>query len=172
MNRALSEASLDNRWLIYALNPAGVKLNPDQETSLFDRQRQEKRRLAHQLWALCHLRRVSGDESVSDGLMAGLCQRMAEGNGLDIPVHDLYCERVAFPLIGGHAELINRRWVVRMIENQRQDGGRRDPWYGFSSTLEWGDNPQSNEHTTLLALWALRQVKYGHPEAFTLPDNR
>ena len=59
-----------------------------------------------------------------------------------------------------------------MIENQRQDAGWRDPWYGFGSTPDWGDNAESNEHTILLALWALHKVKYAHAEPFGLADNR
>ena len=58
-----------------------------------------------------------------------------------------------------------------MFENQHQDGGWRDPWYGFSSTPEWGDIPESNEHTTLLALWGLHQVKYAHPQGAVIWGN-
>ena len=59
-----------------------------------------------------------------------------------------------------------------MIEVQRQDAGWRDPWYGFGSTLDWGDNPERNEHIILLPLWALHRVKYAHAEPFGLADNR
>ena len=169
MNRALRETTLGNRWLIYALNPEGVRLTPVEERTLFDSERSKRRQLAHQLWAVWQLRRVSGDPRATDRLITRLSERITGESAVDIRVHDLYCERVTFVLMAGHPEMINRRWVERIIENQEQDGGWNDQWYGFSSTPQWGDNPDSNEHTTLLALWALYQVQYGYPEAFGLP---
>ncbi|UCD28274.1 MAG: hypothetical protein JSV03_14495 [Planctomycetota bacterium] len=125
--------------------------------------------MSHQLWSLWHMRVINKDPRVTDQLLEELCRRIARENTMDLRANDLYFERAAFILMAGHPEMIKRRWIERIIENQNNDGGWRDPWYFFGSTGQWGHLSSSNSHSTMLALWALYRVRYVYSEQFGLP---
>jgi hypothetical protein len=169
MNQALADESLDNRWTIYALDPQQVRLAAEDLRGLFDPNEWEDYQLTHQFWALWHLRRLWQDRRVSDELLSTLCRRIADEAADDIRVTDLSAERLAFLLLADHPEMVRRRWIERQIENQRADGGWADWWYTLGTSLHYAGDPESNEHTTLLALLALYHVKYKYAEHFSLP---
>jgi hypothetical protein len=169
MNQALAGESMDNRWTIYALDPKQVRLAPEDLQGLFDPNEWEDYKLTHQFWALWHLRRLWQEPRVSDELLTTLCRRIADEAAHDIRITDLSAERLAFLLLADHPEMVRRRWIERQIENQRADGGWADWWYTLGTSLHYAGDPESNEHTTLLALLALYHVKYKYAEHFGLP---
>jgi len=162
MNAALPDEILDNRWLIYCLNPAEVALKPAEVESLFDTQRWTERKLTHQLWALWHLRLVSDDSRVTDELLEQLCRRITDENIRDPRTLDMNYQRVAFTLMACHPEMVRRRWIERIIEQQRADGGWNDWWWGLTSMHHKGDPRLSTAHATVQALWVLYQVRYAY----------
>ncbi|UCF32738.1 MAG: hypothetical protein JSV78_10430 [Phycisphaerales bacterium] len=169
MNQALAGQSFDNRWTIYALDPQHVRLAPEEVRGLFDPNEREEYELTHQFWPLWHLRRLWQDPRVSDELLTTLCRRIADEAAHDIRITDLSTERLAFLLLADHPEMVRRRWIERQIDNQQADGGWADCWYTLGTSLHYAGDPESNEHTTLLALLALYHVKYKYAEHFGLP---
>ncbi len=155
---------IDNRWLLYSFAPDQAELDAEDLEGLFDADRWHGRKLTHQLISLTRLHEDGGAPPGSEETIAKLCRRLAGQLRLDIAVVDIYIQKIAFVLDAGHGEMINRRWVERVIENQRPDGGWNDRWLRvFTSyrrpALDLAD-PPSNQHATIQALWLLYQVKY------------
>jgi hypothetical protein len=165
LNAALPDTPFDYRWLTYALDPQHIKLAPDELAGMFDGERWHGLVLAHQLWALCHMRRLAPDPRVSAGLLSRLCERIAAEHARDLVVTKLHSERVGFILMAGHPARINRRWVERLIANQRADGGWNDRLYACTLPTQFRDGP-SDEHNTLVTLWALHEARYRYPAQF------
>jgi len=173
LNKVIQIEYLDNKWILYALANEQARLSQDTHKGLFDSQRWKERVLTHQLWALIHLRQRNGDSKEWDPLIQQICQRISRREKIAICVHDLYIQRVGFVLFAGHPELINRRWVERIMDNQKTDGGWNDRWLCFRSvssprrpTLDINQN--STQHATVQALWTLLQIKYRYPQHFGL----
>lgn len=159
LNATLPKTPFEYRWLTYAIDPQHVKLAPDDLAGMFDSERWRGLVLAHQLWALCHMRRLAPDPRVSAALLSRLCERIANEHARDLVVTKLHSERVEYVLMAGHPAQINRRWVERLIANQRADGGWNDRLYAFTLPTPFRDHP-SDEHVTLVTLWALHEVRY------------
>lgn len=66
-------------------------------------------------------------------------------------IADLRYEAVAFLLLSGKNDLVQPRWIDKIISEQREDGG----W-----SKEVGGN-KNDPHSTLLALWSL--LEYSRP---------
>ena len=84
---------------------------------------------------------------------------------------DIYIQKVTFVLRAGHPEKIRRRWIERIIENQREDGGWNDRWFCFTSgrrPVFKAPVPLSDQHATLQAITALYMVRYKYPEYYGL----
>ena len=106
-----------------------------------------------------------------DSLIEHLCERITKSQRFDIAVVDLYIQKTAFVLMAGHVQKVRRRWVERIIANQRSDGGWNDKWFFLTSTNRPCLRPvPSNQHATVQALWLLYQVKYRHARQFALSD--
>jgi hypothetical protein len=168
LNGLLPGTLLEYRWVIYALDPQHVALAPDEVAGLFETERWHGLTLAHQLWALCHLRRFTADPRLTPELLNRLCQRIANEHARDLVLTKLHSERIGFILMAGQPGRINRRWVERLIANQRADGGWNDRLYAFTLPTPLRDRP-SDEHDTLVTLWTLHQVRYRYGAQFGVP---
>jgi hypothetical protein len=170
LNRTIADEMMDNRWMLYAIAPQKGRLDAEDLEGLFDPDRWSGRHLTHQVMALIRLREDKASTAQCEQTIEKLCRRIASQLRLDIAVVDLYIQKIAVVLDAGHAELIGRRWVERVIENQAPDGGWNDRWCRvFTSfrrpALDLAD-PPSNQHATIQALWLLYQVKYRDRERF------
>lgn len=171
LNKVIQKDYLDNKWILYAIAKDQAQLPDEVEKGLFDTQRWVHRVLTHQLWALIHLRqRTDGGEQL-DQTIEAVCRRIVEREKIAICMHDIYIQRCGFVLFAGHPEKIKRRWIERIIANQRDDGGWNDRWLVFRSdsrrpTLDTGQ--ASTQHATVQALWTLLQIKYRYPQHFGL----
>jgi len=171
LNITINKESLDNKWVLYAIAPDKAKITPEQ-MHLFDRNRWQGRKLTHQLDALIILRRTSGPSKELDELIEHLCNRLKKELVFDIPVVDIYIQKVTFILRAGLPQKVRRRWLERIIANQLPDGGWNDRWFCFMSDSKRPlfdfNTPPSNQHATLQALTALFLVRYRYPEYFGL----
>ena len=171
INKAIREEKLDYKWILYAIATDQARLTEDTMNGLFNTQRWKNSVLTHQLWALIHLRQRNGNSKEWDTVIQQLCQRLSQREKIAIGVYDIYIQRVGFILFAGHPELINRRWVERIIGDQDADGGWNDRWFCFRSvarkpTLDI--NQPSTQHATVQALWTLMQIKHRYPQHFGL----
>ncbi len=170
MNADLANLSLDYRWLTYAMGPDKVKLSEQDLADLFDAEKFDGLVLAHQLWALYHLRRLNPEAEVDDELVRRICERMAAEHARDVLYHQLHAERVAFLMLAGHADLVKQRWFERIIELQTESGGWRDRWYALNIVHMPGPHLTTDEHITIIALSALYIARYEYPEVFGPPS--
>ena len=154
---------LYQRWLIYTLDPPIVDLAPSDMRGLFDAERWQKRQLTHQLMALLILRRLYDDPRVTDHLVRRLCSRIAAESFYDPRMLDMSYQRILVLLMADAPELVRRRWVERIIEQQCPDGGWNDCWWGLSSMVHDHDPRLSDAHATAQALYALYLVRYADP---------
>lgn len=172
LNLAIKNEYIDNKWILYAIAPDKADITPEQ-MELYSREKWNMRRLTHQLWALIHLRKTRPNVN-NEELINHLCNRIAHQLTFNIPVVDLYLQRIAFVLYAGFPEKIRSRWVERVINNQRADGGWNDRWLCFESIKHLRrpvfsiNQPPSDQHATIQALWLMCQVKYRYPQYFSI----
>ncbi len=170
LNITIEKESIDYKWLAYALAPDKAHITPE-EMFLFDAERWQRRQLTHQLIALVRLRETQGSNQKLDELIEHLCSRLNKELYFDVAVVDIYIQKVLFTLMAGHPEKIRRRWVERIIANQRADGGWNDRWFCFTSNrrpiLNFEDR-SGNQHATIQAITVLYFVKYKYPKYFGL----
>jgi len=173
LNQTIKNEYIDNKWILYALDPEKAELTEKQMKDFFNGDIWQGRQLTHQLWALIHLRDRQGDNEELNNLIEHLCNRITGQLPYNIAVVDIYFQKNAFVMKAGFPEKINRRWLERIIENQLTDGGWNDRWYCFQSPRRplFTPQPPSNQHATVQALWLLYQVKYRYPEHFGVIDN-
>jgi len=170
LNEAIDRDYIDNKWILYAIAPEYANVTP-QQIGLFDPDRRQERQLTHQLWALVHLARTRDTDKKLDSLIEHLCDRITKSQRFDIAVVDLYIQKTAFVLKAGHPKKVRRRWIERIIANQRSDGGWNDKWLFLTSARRPSlRRSPSNQHATVQALWLLYQVKYRYARQFALPD--
>jgi hypothetical protein len=172
LNRTIQRERIDNRWMLYSVASDHAVLAPEDLASLYDANRWEGRQLTHQLMALIQLSRRDVASPETEAMAGKLSGRLAGQLALDLAVVDLYIQKIAVVLDAGHDEMVRRRWVERVIENQGEDGGWNDRWcLVFTSfrrpALDWRD-PPSDQHATIQALWLMYLVKYRYPDRFGL----
>lgn len=170
LNKTMKQGDIDNKWTLYAIAPEKSKFTPE-ELGLFKPDHWKRRQLTHQLWALIHLQERTPDKGGPDSLIEHLCRRIRDDLWDDSAVVDIYIQKVACVLRAGHPEMINRRWIERIIQNQNPDGGWDDRWmYFFRSSRRpaWRPSQGSNPHATIQVLWLMYQVKYRYPASFGL----
>jgi hypothetical protein len=171
INYTVENEILDNKWILYALAPDKVILSRKQMEQFMNGDLWNGRKLTHQLWALIHLRRTSGGDEKINRLIEHLCNRLSRQLKFDIAVVDIYIQKITFILKAGFPGKISRRWVERVIANQKSDGGWDDRWFCFDSGRRpvFGfERPSSHQHATVQALWLLYQVKYRYGDQFGL----
>ncbi len=176
LNRTIQAERIDNRWMLYAIAPEHAELATEDLVGLYDTRRWKGRQLTHQLMALIRLRENMGGAAEAEVTAEQLSRRLSSELARDLAVVDLYIQKVAVVLDAGHEQMVRRRWVERVIENQRDDGGWNDRWCRvFTSfrrpAIDLRD-PPSNQHATIQALWLLYLVKYRYPDRFGLAPGK
>jgi hypothetical protein len=170
LNQTITQEYIDNKWILYAIAPESAIVTPE-ELKLFEPDYWHDRKLNHQLWALLHLRRTQSSAEKLDTLIEHLCERISKSQRFDIAVVDIYIQKAALVLKAGFPQKVRRRWLERIIANQQPDGGWNDKWFIFTSrkrpTISLS-RPDSDQHATTQALWALYQVKYRYAQEFGL----
>lgn len=170
LNLAIKNEYIDNKWILYAIAPDKAEITPE-EMYLFARDKWNMWRLTHQLWALIHLRKTQPNVN-NEELIDHLCNRITRQLTFNLAVVDYYIQKTAFVIYSGHPEKIRRRWVERVLNNQRTDGGWNDRWLCFESRKHQIrpvfsiSRPPSDQHATVQALWLMCQVKYRYPQCF------
>ncbi len=168
LNRAIRSEVIDYKWMLYAIDPDNADITPE-KMNMFDPKKWNGRQLTHQLFALTLLKRSKGPGKELDELIELLSDRIVKGLAFDLAVVDIYIQKVAFVLRAGFPRKIKRRWVERIIDNQRPDGGWNDRWFGLTSARRpIFDSQLSTDHATVQAIIALYRVKYQYPEYFGL----
>jgi hypothetical protein len=157
------------QWLLYAVDPEQVPLDAEERARMFDPAMHVSGSLTHQLFALEVYREFQGSTTELDALLDHLCERIAREEWVDFRVSDLYLQRVAFLLAAGRPDLVKRRWIERILENQRDDGGWTYPWYYWGpGLLRFHTHLQPpTAHPTIQGLWALYQIQYRYPDWIT-----
>lgn len=136
---------------------------------MFDPERHISGSLTHQLFALKIYRDFQGATGELDRLIDHVCERIAREALVDFRVSDLYLQRVSFLLAAGRPDLVKKRWVERILANQRDDGGWTYPWYYWGPALFQfhTDIPRPTAHPTIQGLWTLYQIRYRYPDWIT-----
>jgi hypothetical protein len=170
LNRMIKKEIIDYKWMLYAFEPDAADITPA-EMDLFSRDKWQQRQLTHQLHALLYIKNTRGADQQLEELIEHLCDRITDSLVFDIAVVDLYFQKVAFILMAGFPEKINRRWIERIMDSQLPDGGWNDRWLCFTSNRRPVFNtktPPSNQHAMIQAMMALYLVRYEYPEHFGL----
>ena len=160
--------SIDNKWILYAIAPELIKATPE-EMEMFAPEKWQRRQLTHQLYALTILKNNKGANKKLDKLIEHLCMRLSRELIFDAALVDIYIQKVAFILRAGFPEKIRRRWIERILDNQRTDGGWNDRWFCLQSMRRPVfdmEQPASDQHATVQAVLALYLVRYQYPERF------
>lgn len=153
------------RWMLFALAAPAVTLTDEDRASMFAPDAHHWGSLTHQLLAVHWYRISQGASPETDALVRHLCKRIATEATWDLRVTDLYLQRTSFLLAAGCSDLVERRWVERILDNQEPDGGWTSSWHGWGPALfrfTW--RPQSsNPHTTVQGIWALHLARHRYP---------
>lgn len=170
LNKTIQQEYIDNKWILYAIASEKSEFTPE-ELGIFELNRWKKRQLTHQLWALIHLQERAPDAGSHHSLIDHLCRRIREDLWNDTAVEDIYIQKAAFVLRAEHPEMIKKRWIERIIQNQNPDGGWDDRWmYFFQSSRRpaWRPSKGSDPHATIQALWLLYQIQYKYADSFRI----
>jgi hypothetical protein len=169
LNMTIEKAPLDSKWTLYALDPDKANVT-GQELGLFDPDRWQHRKLTHQLDALIVLRDSQDPNETLNILIEHLCHRLSRELPFDLAVADIYIQKIAFILRAALPDKIRRRWVERIVANQRSDGGWSQSWFHLTSDRVRPvlRSLPSDQHATIQAIVALYLVKYRYGEHFGL----
>lgn len=121
--------------------------------------------ITHQLMGVRFLQnRRCEDGERSARLAEALTDQVVKGSSLDFRVVDFYIQRLLMLAESGNASRIQPRWLVRVLEAQRPDGG----WDDFDELASVGERsigwsgrslrirkPESNFHTTVQGLYLM-----------------
>src|SRR5581483_2049957 len=120
----------------------------------------------HQLLSLILYRERGHNSPEVNSIINRVCEGIAGEEGWDIRVTDLYLQRVAFLLAAGRPDLVKRRWIERILANQKQDGGWAPSWHGFGQNLfEFHYQvDQATPHASIQGIWVLYLLKYRYPQ--------
>jgi hypothetical protein len=157
---------LQNRWFTYATAPGRVELDPDDVANLFSPTKYSWGvRLHLQLIALDMYRHYNGSSPQLEATLIPVTNGVARDAYWDFRVSDSYPQRSAFLLAAGRPELINKRWIERILDRQNPDGSWNYCWYGWCRGIfEFSLSEVDQGHTTVQGAWALYQVKYRYSD--------
>ena len=169
--RSPSREELDSydeyqRWMVYGVAPDQVQLTEQEHRDMFSPDKFWWGNRTHQLYALLFYRKHSLKTFAVDDLINHLSEGIANEANWDFRVTDLSIQRAAFILAAGRPDLIKRRWVERILNNQQPDGGWILSWYGFGPRAFAVNfrSQSSNSHATVQAAWVLYMLKYRYPD--------
>ncbi len=159
----LRNEGLEVRWDAYAVAPDKVELSYEERSDMFSPTKYYWGARHHQLLALVMYRNFNGGSPDLNQTIDYLSEKIARDAHYDFRVSDSYIQRTAFILAAGRPDLIRRRWVERILDNQTADGSWAYCWYGWCrGVFEFGAPPYP-AHTTVQAAWALYMLKYRYP---------
>lgn len=122
--------------------------------------------LTHQMMAFRFMQRTSCNEvkNLSEK-METISEYIRVQSIFDFRVVDVYIQRVLMQLDSGNNSKINNRWIKRIIEHQRDDGGWGDfqpliniygnKYIGYSSKGFSIATPKSSFHATAQGVWLM-----------------
>ena len=126
--------------------------------------------LTHQMMGFRFMQRTGcGDPVTNTSRVSKLASYIKYQSIVDFRVIDVYLQRVLMLLDSGHGDLVNRRWIYRILKNQLDDGG----WGGFQPLIPLGGNqyigfsakgmsidfPRSNFHATAQGILLLAMLQ-------------
>lgn len=154
-------------WDAYAMAPDRVELSEADRANMFSPTKYWWGSRHHQLLALEIYRHFGG---VSDGLddtINHLAEKIAFEAHWDFRATDTYIQRSAFILGANRPDLVRRRWIERILDQQNSDGSWSGCWHGWCSEwllqVDFSRDERRSGHATVQAAWALYMLKYGYP---------
>jgi hypothetical protein len=153
------------RWMLYGAAPDLVPLTAEERDNMFSPDRYWWGKRTHQLFALLFYRDRKPETAGLASLIDTLAVRIAREQRWDVRVTDLYFQRAAFLLAAGRPDLVQRRWIERILDHQQSDGGWIEAWHGFGpGAFAFTTATQhSTSHPTVQAAWILCMLKYRYP---------
>lgn len=156
--------ALDERlWDAYAMAPDNIQLSSSDHANMFSPTKYIWGGRHHQLLALVMYRDYNGSSPELDSTINYLSEKIARDAHFDFRVSDSYIQRTTFVLAAGRPDLIRRRWVERILDNQMPDGSWKYCWYGWCRGI-FEFNVTNPGHATVQAAWALTMLKYRYPQ--------
>lgn len=154
------------RWMAYSIAPDQVPLTPDELRNMLSPDKYVWGSRTHQLLSLILYRERGHNSPEVNRVINRVCEGVAREEEWDIRVSDLYLQRVAFLLAAGRPDLVKRRWIERILANQKEDGGWSPSWHGIGPNLfEFHYQvDQTTPHASVQGVWALYMIKYRYPQ--------
>lgn len=152
------------RWDAFAVAPDRVQLDDSDHADMFSPTKYVWGARQHQLLALAMYRDFNGGSPELDATINYLAQKIARDAHYDFRVSDSYVQRTTFILAAGRPDLIRRRWVERILDNQKPDGRWDYCWYGWCRGVVEFNAPPYPAHTTVQAAWTLYMLNYRYPD--------
>ncbi len=126
--------------------------------------------LTHQIFGLIFIKENNcSDESMINQKIDSLIKIVNYQSIFDFRVVDVYLQRVLIHLITDNKDLINKRWIFRILKNQYPDGGwgaiqplfhiGSEKYMGFSNRIISLGKRDSNFHATAQAIYILALLK-------------
>ena len=152
-------------WDAYAIAPGQVMISNSQRANMFSPTKYYWGRRSHQLLALEMYRYNNGGSEELNSTINHHAEKVARDAHFDFRVNDFYVQRVAFILGAARPDLIQSRWVERILDYQRAVGSWAYCWYGWCRGVsEFGLEGFGPAHPTVQAAWALYMLKYQYPQ--------
>lgn len=153
-------------WIYYAIAPMRVELSAADRADMFSPTKYSwGTRLHMQLLALDMYRHFNGPSPELDQAINPVTEGVAHDGYWDFRVSDSYHQRSAFILGADRPDLVQGRWIERILDNQRPDGSWGYCWYGWCRGIfEFRLGDYDPGHTTVQAAWALYMLKYRYPQ--------
>ena len=161
--RELQGTNFEYLWDSYAVAPQQVQISPEERANMFSPTKYYWGARQHQLLALVMYRDFNGSDAELDSTINHLSEKIARDAHYDFRVSDSYIQRTTFVLAAGRPDLIRRRWVERILDNQTADGSWKYCWYGWCRGI-FEFNLTNPGHPTVQAAWALTMLKYRYPQ--------
>jgi hypothetical protein len=150
-------------WDAYAVAAGNLQISNADHADMFSPTKYVWGVRQHQLLALVMYRDFNGSDHRLDSTINYLSEKIARDAHYDFRVSDSYIQRTTFVLAAGRPDLIRRRWVERILDNQMPDGSWKYCWYGWCRGI-FEFNMTNPGHPTVQAAWALTMLKYRYPQ--------
>jgi hypothetical protein len=150
-------------WDAYAIAPGSIQIPNADHANMFSPTKYVWGIRQHQLLALIMYRDFNGGNPELDSTINYLSGKIARDAHYDFRVSDSYIQRTTFVLAAGLPDLVRRRWVERILDNQMPDGSWKYCWYGWCRGI-FEFNMSNPGHPTVQAAWALTMLKYRYPQ--------
>ncbi len=153
-------------WFAYATAPGKVELSSADRANMFSPDKYSWGvRLHLQLIALDIYLHFNGPSPQLDAALNPVTAGVARDAYYDFRVSDSYMQRSSYLLAAAKPDLIQSRWIDRIMSNQQSDGAWNYCWYGWCRGIfEFRFGTVDQGHSTVQGAWALYMLKYRYPE--------